>query len=274
MENNVTDEVYNHLESYSKYIKLSRYLILQPLFLTPTSQKLSLERGAQMPPELIGTEIVIKTLVVFFHHDFKKIMDSKEEKISGFEMECATFFLSRSVLMCNEPSVNNFMLVTAFMSFLIYNYVTHSKCFRILHVCEYCFAVLFKRVFSIVFMADEDYEKLRLFCDEFVEHLTTDSMLNDLGNTPVIKNYMNLVNNCINGGDNSFSLSDYEVDRFESQYSKDMCLYFNESEISVEMEECTDTYIEIYEDNGRLLCARCYGKCYIFLAFINEFRKK
>ncbi|GFU57949.1 retrovirus-related Pol polyprotein from transposon opus [Nephila pilipes] len=254
-EENMIEAESGHLESYYKYTKFTRYLILKSMISTPISRKLTYELEDLKVPEFSGIAETVSRLANIFRIDFNYLFDINKGKLCGSKEELTIFFLSISMKLSGKPSFVNFLLVAAFIDYLIFINFRDGKCSQILCFSEFCFDVLHKRIFNKVFLSENVYEKLVSFCDAFNRFTSPDSTEPSvLQNIPIAKDYISLVNSCLIASDYSISLTDSERKTLEDIYYMDKNhVDKNELVCLREVEQIAKTDCDLNE----VLCARC-----------------
>ncbi|GFT65746.1 hypothetical protein NPIL_190241 [Nephila pilipes] len=181
------------------YSDLTRFLVLWSLSASNIPKEVriylkTMHRSESFPVKEMINNVDMK----FFYLDFEKIIEINGGKIyESTEIECAEFILSRCLILCGEPKHCSFMLVASFLSHLIFSFFDEVGCFRILYVVEFCFDVLYRRLFRKVFKSKKDYESLLIFCREFNERVARNTMLNKVCIT-CVENWTDRVKDCVN----------------------------------------------------------------------------
>ncbi|GFQ79028.1 hypothetical protein TNCT_535251 [Trichonephila clavata] len=203
-----------------EYYRTVQYLLLKSLAGYNTSLKLSfLEKFMDL--SLSDVADVVHILGGIFRADFNKILKAGDGIYENSEIEYAQFLLFRCLkLLFREPSTSSFLLVSAFLDILVLTGCEKVECFRFVFIVDFCFTVLYKRFFWMIFNSVEDYQNLQQFCNEFLKHFTRDSTLSELRNIRVGAKWINIVQHCVDAIDVNFSLTGGEVKWFEHYYAK------------------------------------------------------
>ncbi|GFT53038.1 hypothetical protein NPIL_354221 [Nephila pilipes] len=245
------------------YSRITRYLLLQTLIACEVPQPIRTFLETMECKDNLTVYKMNCVLTTLFNDDFQKMLNANEEKLSGTEIECAEFFLSRCVMLCGEPSYSSFMLVATFLSYLVLDFFNECGCFRILHITEFCFDILYRRIFQRLFQSQEDCRNLLLFCDEFNEQMEPDPKLSALLNTLEGFNLMHYVIDSINATCSSFCLTESEKEVFKKFYRIESKL-----PISRRLEEYL---LENLERDPNYVFHRvksCDSKCYNYLVYV------
>ncbi|GFQ73661.1 hypothetical protein TNCT_383631 [Trichonephila clavata] len=253
------------------YQRLKRYLLLEPLIATLIPQEICKELEHMTKPAYFGIEIVIGDLGVYlFYGEFEKIVSASAEIFRSSEIECAEFLLSRCLRLCDEsePTFFNFLLVAAFLSESVLNSFRDCKCYRILYIGDFCFEVLYKRLFWKVFESREVCEKLELFCQEFFKLFPPDSMQDEFQDSIFGKYCIYFVEERINVHNDSFYLNESELELFEKFHSMESNSKREEWLTSCETENAEDAYFDAREYYSSD-CETCGSKCFDYLHYVN-----
>ncbi|GFT65750.1 hypothetical protein NPIL_190251 [Nephila pilipes] len=247
------------------YSDLTKFLVLWSLSVNIIPKPLRVYLNTMPNSETFAvTEMINKVVMKFFHFEFEKIIEINAVKIyETSEIECAEFFLSRCLTLCGDPTQCSFMLVASFLSHLILSFFDEMGCFRILYVAEFCFDVLYRRLFWKVFKSKEDYESLLIFCCEFNERLERDTMPNKVCFT-CGENWTDRVKDCVDILVDTFYLEESERELFQTFYSIESTL-----DISSELnEEIIDS---LESDPNRFHCvSNCDSECYNYLSYVSQ----
>ncbi|GFV06262.1 hypothetical protein TNCV_915561 [Trichonephila clavipes] len=158
---------------HDKYLHITRYLLLNSL------EESSFGIDAPFHYELEKLDFygiyVVTNMLAFcvFNNVFKKILEKRDEikLYSRTDSDCDTsdvqFLLSRCTLLCPVPTYYNFVLVVAFLTLVVFMDIDILNCFQTMYISEFCLSVLHRRTFWKIFQSEEDYKKLKIFCDEF-----------------------------------------------------------------------------------------------------------
>ncbi|GFY64776.1 hypothetical protein TNIN_297461 [Trichonephila inaurata madagascariensis] len=184
-----TDHSYN-------YSALVRFLVLEGSVPETISLELLSELNNMNMPQFFGFEGVVCMFGNLFDPYFNEILESIGDEIDSFEMECATSILSRCVILAGEPSVFTFLLVAAFLHTVIFEGINEYSCFRILPISEFCFEVLYKRLFHTVFVSERVYEYMFSYFDTF-RNKTPAPTLEEFQETRLGQFYTDLIKNVL-----------------------------------------------------------------------------
>ncbi|GFY74802.1 hypothetical protein TNIN_78771 [Trichonephila inaurata madagascariensis] len=200
-----------------------------------------------------------------FCAEFDKILESGDDISLDPEIEYAQFLLSRCKLLCLEPTYSSFLLVSAFLTRA--NFAGNIECFRTLYITEFCFLVLYRRVFWKIFNSFEGFQNLHKFCDEFHKNFTVDSTLSDLRNTSIGAHWRHTVLHSVDATDESFnsSLEDEEVKSFEEEYSAR-----NHMDCVSEASREIESFLFPCKSEIKSLCKTCGSKCHNYLAYTSQ----
>ncbi|GFT49041.1 hypothetical protein NPIL_258681 [Nephila pilipes] len=245
------------------YSRIGRYLLLQTVIASDVPQPIQTFVETMECQENFSVYKMICVLSKLFDDDFQKMLNANEEKLSGTEIECAEFFLSRCVMLCGEPSYSSFMLVATFLSYLVLDFFNECGCFRILHITEFCFDILYRRIFQSLFQSQEDCRNLLLFCDKFNLQMEPVPKLSALLNTFEGFNWMHYVIDSSNATCSSFCLTASEKEVFKKFYSIESKL-----PISGNLEEYLFENIERDPDDVFHRVKSCGSKCYNYLVYV------
>lgn len=259
-------------ENYSRHFKYSciiRFLLLEKVYFSAISERLLFLNKLEHPSEeLDRISSVVCALKNSFFLDFQKIINTDKDKFELSEMEFAKCLLSRCVFLCHETTYFHFLLVAAFLDTLVFNYVDDFECFRILYISEFCFNILYRRIFWKILETEEDFLKLVKFCIEFLEKFTLNSRLIEIENTVVRKRWVGRVKNCLNDMDVHFNFKKSEVELFEMLYSKRNHMKCK-SEFSRKIENIL--YCDSEASEEERVCSFCCTKCHNYLEYAKLF---
>ncbi|GFS70915.1 hypothetical protein NPIL_61971 [Nephila pilipes] len=247
------------------FSSITRNLLLQTIITCNVPQRIVAFLEAMEGDEFLIVYDSSVHLMQSFYQDFENMTELyKEDFIESPEIEYAECLLSKCVALCGEPTYFKFMLVASFLSDLVIKIFNYCGCFRILYITEFCFDVLYRRVFRKIFKSQEDYEKLLSFCNEFNEHMEPDPTV---GNLCYIFHGKNLTKQVgiTNFADNSFSLKKSERELFKRFYSKESLLPMP-SDLE---EEILDTLKS--EQNCYHHGSNCDSKCYSYLDYVDQY---
>ncbi|GFU26192.1 hypothetical protein NPIL_458181 [Nephila pilipes] len=240
------------------YSNIARYSLLRSLIPSSISNRICFYLQT-MKSEFFAVSRINALVGHFFYYDFENIIGLNVEKSNGSEIEFSEFFLSRCLTLCGEPTFSNFILVASFLSYLVYSFFNEHGCFRVMYIIEFCFVVLYRRIFWKIFKSREDFKKLLVFCDEFVNQMETDATLSGLFNTLYGQNWIVRVNDAINNIDDVFSLTESEIELFKNSYSMES-LSATPSELEEIIIDCLDSEPNIFHH-----VSNCGSKCYRYL---------
>ncbi|GFY59705.1 hypothetical protein TNIN_183921 [Trichonephila inaurata madagascariensis] len=256
------------------YKCLKRCLLLETVIQTRISEKIGHELEDMIKPANIEIGIVIHEIgSLLFYAKLKKTLIESAEIFGSSEIECAKFLLSRCIRLCNEPERTylNFLLVAAFLKESVYYCVLKYKCYRMLYIGDFCFDVLYNRLFRKVFESRKVYEKLELFCKAFLEYFTPGTTQDEFQGSAFGKYWTDYVEKIFNVNNDSFSLTESEVEFFEKFYSIEN--YANHEEWPVLHEtENTEYYFDAREHYPSD-CETCGSKCFDYLNYVNTVKK-
>ncbi|GFQ87258.1 hypothetical protein TNCT_587771 [Trichonephila clavata] len=254
------------------YESLKRYLLLESLVPARIPQEIRDELEVMIKPENFGIGFVIQVLSEYlFYGKFEKIVSASAEIFGSSEIECAKFLLSRCLSLCDEPEPTyfNFLLLAAFLRESVFQFFLEYKCYQMFYIGDFCFDVLYNRQFWKVFESIEVYEKLELFCQKFLKHFPLDTTAGEFQDSTFGKNCIHIVEERFNVSNESFSMSESEVEMFEKFYSMENNSKHEERPILRETEnaedECFDAR-EYYSSD----CETCGSKCFDYLNYINS----
>ncbi|GFU46032.1 hypothetical protein TNCV_4692191 [Trichonephila clavipes] len=231
----------------SDYERLKRYILLTSLIPTNISKEIRDELNAMTNPVSFDVESVTLDLHEYlFYDEFEKVLEAGEEMYDSSELERAEFLLSHCIRLCNEsePMYFNFLIVATFLNHSIFHFFMEYKCFRILYIADFCFNVLYSRLFSKVFESEKVYERLKLFCKEFSKHFTEDTTKAEFQNSTFGKYCMQLVEERFKVNNDSFSMTESEAELFEKFYSVNSNAKQEEWPILRETQNAEDSYFD------------------------------
>ncbi|GFU19887.1 hypothetical protein TNCV_2269141 [Trichonephila clavipes] len=253
------------------YVCLKRYLLLESLIPTRIPEEIRDELEDMIKPAYFGIELVTQVLSAYLiYGEFDKILRESTEMFGSSEIECAQFLLSRCIMLCDEPEPShfNFLLVAAFLNESVFRFFLEYKCYRMLYIGDFCFYVLYNRLFRKVFESREVYEKLELFCQEFLKHFTPETTQGEFQDSLFGKYCINFVEERFNVNNDSFSLTTSELELFEKFYSMQSNAKHEEWSALRETEYAEDAYFdarEYYLSD----CESCGSKCFDYLNYVN-----
>ncbi|GFT65742.1 hypothetical protein NPIL_190221 [Nephila pilipes] len=247
------------------YSNLTRYILLRSLSdcVSPESVRVHLEK-MKISENRVVLEMIDTLVDNFFFFDFEKIIETNGEKFGeSSEIECAEFFLSPCLTLSGEPTHCSFMVVASFLSHLVFIFFNEFGCFRILYVLEFCFDVLYRRLFRKVFKSKEDYESLLIFCREFKERVARKTMLNKVCIT-CVENWTDRVKDCVNILVDTFYLEESERELFQTFYSIESTLDIS-SELNKDLIQSLES-----DSNTFHRVSSCDSKCYNYLDYVSQ----
>ncbi|GFT97104.1 hypothetical protein NPIL_475131 [Nephila pilipes] len=262
-ENQASKGIYKIDDINYFYSRITRYLLLQTLIACEVPQPIRTFLETMECKDNLTVYKMNCVLTTLFNDDFQKILNANEEKLSGTEIECAEFFLSRCVMLCGEPSYSSFMLVATFLSYLVLDFFNDCGCFRILHITEFCFDILYRNTFWKLFQSQEDYKNLQLFCDKFNLQMGPELTLSDLQNIFKRFNWMHFVVDSVNATCSSFRLTASEKKVFKKFYSIESKL-----PISRRLEKYLLKNLERDPADVFHRVKSCDSKCYNYLNYV------
>ncbi|GFS62009.1 hypothetical protein TNIN_322811 [Trichonephila inaurata madagascariensis] len=253
------------------YRCLTRYLLLESLIPTPIPEEIKDKLEDMIKPAYFEIDVAQSLSVYLFYDEFQKILGERAEMFDSLEIECAQFLLSRCARLCDEHELShfNFLLVAAFLREAVFHFFLEYKCYRILYIGEFCFDVLYNRLFWKVFESRKVYEKLELFCQEFSKHFTADTTQVEFRNSIFGKYCIHFFEERLNDFNDSFSLTESEVELFEKFYSMKSNVKHEERLLLRETENAQDAYFdarEFYPSD----CETCGSKCFDYLNYVNS----
>ncbi|GFT98266.1 hypothetical protein NPIL_13841 [Nephila pilipes] len=203
----------------------------------------------------------------FFGHKFRSLIKADTESLNlSSDIEWAEFFLSRSVIFYAEPTYFSFMLVASFLNYALSFCFMDQTCFRILYIIEFCFDVLYRRIFWQFFKSQDDYEKLLLCWDAFNDYMESEPTGSKLNPTFYEENWLNYVKNSVNITGDGFSLTESERELFKKFYSPE-CV----GDISSELDQFLMDTLESYPQFKFHRDSCCGSKCYNYFAYAIQF---
>ncbi|GFS84432.1 hypothetical protein NPIL_306911 [Nephila pilipes] len=244
------------------YSCIIRYLLFQTVMITTDSERLHTHLRVLDNNQLMKVSEVITITDLLFDKDFGKICSFR-----GSEVECVEFYLSRCVMLCGEPTFISFLLVATYVTDIFLTSFRTVKCFRKLHLCEFIFDVLYRRIFCKVFNANV-YNELMSFCEFFNESFTVES-LSELENVTLFAHWKNQIKNSLNIVGERFSLNESEIELFRKNYSIENNREHDSPLSSVLM--CEENVSLKKTENGTLVCSFCDSKCYNYMDHLKHF---
>ncbi|GFY76145.1 hypothetical protein TNIN_447601 [Trichonephila inaurata madagascariensis] len=259
-----TDHSYN-------YSALVRFLVLEGSVPETISLELLSELNNMNMPQFFGFEGVVCMFGNLFDPYFNEILESIGDEIDSFEMECATSILSRCVILAGEPSVFTFLLVAAFLHTVIFEGINEYSCFRILPISEFCFEVLYKRLFHTVFVSERVYEYMFSYFDTF-RNKTPAPTLEEFQETRLGQFYTDLIKKCVEVNiDASFTLTDSEKEMYHEICSLHISPVCGTWSLSHKFDKGMNSYLITDEVDKVIVCNNCQSKCYSYLDIIEDF---
>ncbi|GFX14572.1 hypothetical protein TNCV_1986851 [Trichonephila clavipes] len=258
-------------KEFCDYERLKRYLLLESLIPTSIPQEIRDELADVIKPAYFGIEFVTQNLSKHvFYDEFQKILEETAGIFGSTEIECAKFLLSRCIRLCDEsqPTYFNFLLVAAFLKESISHFFLVYKCYRILYIGDFCFDVLYSRLFSKVFEYREIYENLELFCNKFLEYFTPDTTQDEFQDSTFGKYCLHFVEERFHIKNDIFSLKESEVELFETFYSMESIANGEEGRELRQTENSESTHFDARE-HYPFDCETCGSKCSDYLNYIN-----
>ncbi|GFY70492.1 hypothetical protein TNIN_41511 [Trichonephila inaurata madagascariensis] len=252
------------------YTSLVRFLVLESSVPATISRELLSELNDMNMPQFFGIESVVEIFGDIFGPYFNEILESIKDEMDSFEMECATSILSRCVILASEPSMFTFLLVAAFLNRVIFESINEFGCFRILPISEFCFEVLYKRLFHTVFVSERAYEYMFSYFETFRKE-TPDPTLEEFQETRLGQFYTYVIKKCVEANiDASFTLTDSEEEMYHdicSLHISPVCGTW----MSHKFDKGMNSYIETDEVDKVIMCDICQSKCYSYLDIIEDF---
>ncbi|GFU27458.1 hypothetical protein NPIL_197411 [Nephila pilipes] len=251
------------------YSSITRYMLLDTVKYSGIPHRIQFflkEKACVDLTEL--TDMMEILLSHFFYRDFRKIIYSGKEKLTeSSEIECAEILLSWSVTICVERTYFNFMLVATFLNYVLQLFFVEFKCFRILYIIEFCFDVLYRRIFWQFFKSHENYGILFSFCFQFNDHMEPERTASKLAAFFSKVNWIHHVTENINATGEGFSLTESEKELFKKFYSIE-CAADMSNELDKDLIDCL-----VSEDPNFLFhrVSSCGTKCYSYLNYANQF---
>ncbi|GFX48880.1 hypothetical protein TNCV_902621 [Trichonephila clavipes] len=259
-----TDYSYN-------YNSLVRFLVLEASIAARISMELFAELKKMETSQFFGIDEVVCIFSNLFKSYFSEILDSIEGEMNSSEMELATSILSRCVILAGEPSVYTFLLVAAFLNRAIFEDVNIFRCFRMLPIGEFCFEVLYKRLFHKVFVSEKVYEYMFLHCDAF-RNKTPDPIPEEFQETQLGQFYTDLVKKCVEVNiDANFTLTDSEKEMYHEICSLNISPVCGKRSLSLKFDKGMNSYIRTKKVDKVIMCKHCQSKCYSYLDIIEDF---
>ncbi|GFS48950.1 hypothetical protein TNIN_280831 [Trichonephila inaurata madagascariensis] len=253
------------------YDRLKQYLLLESLIPTFIPQEIREELEDMIKPAYFGIEFVTQDLSKhIFYDEFQKILGESAGIFGSSEIECAKFLISRCIRLCDEPEPTyfNFLLVATFLKESIFHFFLVYKCYRILYIADFCFNVLYNRLFWKLFESREVYENLEFFCNKFLEHFTPDTTQGEFQGSNFGKYCIHFVEERFHVNNDSFSLKESEVELFETFYSMESIAKREEWQEMRETENSESAHFDARE-HYPFECETCGSKCSDYLNCIN-----
>ncbi|GFY77852.1 putative E3 ubiquitin-protein ligase HECTD2 [Trichonephila inaurata madagascariensis] len=260
-------------KEFCDYVRFQRNLLLRSLIPSEIPQEIIDELQDTLKPAYFGIESVTVAFSNYiFYDEFLKVFEECAEMYDSSEIECAQFLLSRCIRLCDEPEPTylNFLLVAAFLRESVLQFFHVYQCYRILYICDFCLDVLYNRLFRKVFESREVYEKLELFCKEFLEHFTEDTTQGEFQDSTFGKHCVHFVEERFCVKNDSLFLTESEVELFETFYSVESTEKDEEWCILPETENAESSYFDAKEHYPSD-CMACGSKCSYYLNYVNLF---
>ncbi|GFS52259.1 hypothetical protein NPIL_234191 [Nephila pilipes] len=250
------------------YSSITRYMLLDTLTCCRIPSNIQSFLYDMQTDKLNEATEMMKLLdIYFFYSDFESIIEANLEiLILSSEIDCAEYFLSRCLTLCAEPTYFSFMLVATFLSHTVLSFFIEYACFRIMYIIEFCFDVLYRRIFWQFFKSHDDYEKLLLYCVKFNDHMEPEPTASKLAATFYEINWINRVKDCINVTGDGFSLTESERELFETFYSIECA-----EDMSSELDKDLIGSLESEPGFKFHRVSSCGSKCYCYLDYVNQF---
>ncbi|GFT65744.1 hypothetical protein NPIL_190231 [Nephila pilipes] len=247
------------------YSDLTRCLLIWSMVAGDVPNRIGIYLEMTQLTERCAVFDMISNLVTqFFYFEFEKIIEINGEKLSGSsEIEHAEFFLSRCLTLCGEPTDFSFIIVASFLSHLVVSFYNEMGCFRIMYIAEFCFDVLYRRIFWKIFKSREDYKKLLVFSQELNEHMELGTALGKL-NSICGENWEKRIKDCVDILVDTFSLNESERELFKTFYSIES--------IWAIPRELNEDLIESLESDPNTFhrVSSCGSMCYNYFSYINQ----
>ncbi|GFR28683.1 hypothetical protein TNCT_579511, partial [Trichonephila clavata] len=132
----------------------------------------------------------------------------------------------------------------------------------------FCFDVLYNRLFRKVFESREVYENLELFCQEFLKLFTPDTTQSEFQDSTFGKYCIRFVEERFNVNNDSFSLTESEVELFETFYSVESKANQEEWPILRETENAESAYFDARKHYPSD-CETCGSRCSDYLNYMS-----
>ncbi|GFY49739.1 hypothetical protein TNIN_106651 [Trichonephila inaurata madagascariensis] len=257
-------------ESPCDYASFKRYMLLKSLHGFDISPDIRIELEKRYNGKYAGVELVNLELGAFlFSGENENILKANEEMFHLSEKACAKLIISRCIQLWDDgkPTHFNFVLAAAFLKESIFHFFQKYKCFRMLYIVDFCLDVLCDRMFWEVFKTKEFYDKLQLFCDEFIEQNMTHSKQGELQKSAAGEYWRNFFKERLRVIDDYFSFTKKEEECFDKCYAVESIAVLEDWPISDETEkavgDCFDARRYYPSD-----CMTCGSKCSDYLNYI------
>ncbi|GFR17525.1 hypothetical protein TNCT_691161 [Trichonephila clavata] len=252
------------------YKRLKRYFLIRSLLTTGIHDRIRRQIVFKMKREYFGIDCVAETFCEYlFFDEFKRMFRASLDKFYLSEIQGAEFLLSQCIILCDEgePTHFNFLIVASFLNQSIFHFLREYECFRILYIADFCFDVLYDRLFRKVFESKEIYEKLKLFCLDFLRNFSSESTLCLLQKSPFGNYWMHFVEGRHKDPANSFSLNEKELELFEKFYSLESNAKDEECPVLSTTENARSSLnIRSFYPSD---CKNCGSTCSNYLSYIN-----
>ncbi|GFS54444.1 hypothetical protein TNIN_289651 [Trichonephila inaurata madagascariensis] len=258
-------------KEFCDFVRLKRYLLLESLIPSDISQEITFKLQNMVKPAYFGIESVTRALSNYiFYDEYLKVAEECDKMYSSSEIECAQFLLSRCIRLCDESESTylNFLLVATFLREFVSQLFHEYECFRILYICDFCLDILYNRLFRKIFESREVYEKLELFCKEFLEHFTEDTTQGEFQDSTFGKKCVHFIQERFRVNNDSLFLTESEVVLFETFYSVERKGKDEEWCILPETENAESAYFDA-KKHYPSDCMACDSKCSYYLNYIN-----
>ncbi|GFU19893.1 hypothetical protein TNCV_2269191 [Trichonephila clavipes] len=262
----------SHKNEFCDYVCLKRYLLLESLVPTRIPEEIKDQLEHMIKPAYLEIDLVTQSLSTnLIYSEFDKILGERAEMFGSSEIEYAQFLLSRCIRLCDEtePEYFNFLLVAALLKEAVLRFFLDCKCYRILYIGDFCFDVLYNRLLRKVFESREVYKNLELFCQEFLKHFTPETTQGEFQDSTFRKYCIHFVEERFKDFNDSFSLTESEVELFEKFYSIESNAKHKEWFVLRGRDKAEDAYFdarEYYLSD----CETCSTKCFDYLNYINS----
>ncbi|GFV64708.1 hypothetical protein TNCV_1636611 [Trichonephila clavipes] len=212
-------------QSEKQFIELTDYLVARAINVCPVPFEVEDEISTVFCLEYESLENSINHIRYIFNQEFKELFHLELKGILECQYSRVKFLLSRCLVVCDEPTLESFVFVCAFIFHMIFCWFTERGCYQIITDCRFCLYSLYKRKFCSTFRTPGDYEELKLFCKDVhgilspkLENEELSAALDCLPDRG--QGLIGLIERCLTASEKNFSLNPLEVEFCERERTR------------------------------------------------------